>query len=249
VNSVQQITPDLEQIKKKIAQLVEQHKKHLLPGFDDRTEDERAIEILTAEITRMFQKCHERIKHIGAGEALTAQELLVRPNIQSTLAQQLQALSLEFRRHQKEYLQRLRGRQERGARFSLSTTGLEGEGDNDDDDADFFIDKGFTPDQLQTLRQNSQEITQREREIRQIVKSIRELAELFNDMALLVKEQGTIVDRIDYTIEQTSAQTKRGVEELSKAADYQKKSTSRWCMGLIMLLILGVIVFIIIKVV
>jgi hypothetical protein len=54
----------------------------------------------------MFQKCQERIKHIGAGEALTPQELLIRQNIQATLAQQLQALSLEFRRHQKEYLQR-----------------------------------------------------------------------------------------------------------------------------------------------
>jgi syntaxin 16 len=124
---------------------------------------------------------------------------------------------------------------------------LEVEGDTDDD-SDFFIDKGFTSDQLQILRQNSQEITQREREIRQIVKSIRELAELFNDLALLVKEQGTIIDRIDYTIEQTATQTKRGVEELSKAAEYQKKSTSCWCMGFILLLILAVIVFIIIKV-
>lgn len=35
-----------------VGQLVEQHKKHLL-GFDERAEDERAIEILTAEITRV----------------------------------------------------------------------------------------------------------------------------------------------------------------------------------------------------
>jgi len=33
--------------------LAKLHKEHLLPGFDDRVEEEQAIEILTGEITQV----------------------------------------------------------------------------------------------------------------------------------------------------------------------------------------------------
>ena len=59
-------------------------------------------------------------------------------------------------------------------------------------------------------------IDQREREVTQIAKSIHQLAEIFRDLQTLVIDQGTLLDRIDYNIEQTAVQVKEATVELDK---------------------------------
>ncbi len=43
---------------------------------------------------------------------------------------------------------------------------------------------------------------ERDREVRNIVQSINDLAQIMKDLSVLVIDQGTIVDRIDYNMEQ-----------------------------------------------
>lgn len=57
---------------------------------------------------------------------------------------------------------------------------------------------------------------QREEAIRQIARSINELASIFKDLSVLVIEQGTILDRIDYNLEQTEHNVERAISELGK---------------------------------
>lgn len=89
-------------------ELAESHKNHLLPQeFDvDRTEEEQTVEILTEHITKMFQQAQIKIQRIGKDGTLTEQEKPIKKNIQSALATQLQELSVQFRKAQKDYLQR-----------------------------------------------------------------------------------------------------------------------------------------------
>lgn len=47
---------------------------------------------------------------------------------------------------------------------------------------------------------------ERDREVRNIVQSINDLAQIMKDLSVLVIDQGTIVDRIDYNMEQVSGQ-------------------------------------------
>ena len=45
---------------------------------------------------------------------------------------------------------------------------------------------------------------ERDREVRNILQSINDLAQIMKDLSVLVIDQGTIVDRIDYNMEQVS---------------------------------------------
>lgn len=49
------------------------------------------------------------------------------------------------------------------------------------------------------------------------------------DLSVLVIDQGTILDRIDYNIEQTSEHVEKAVEQLQKADKHQKNSRMFLC--------------------
>ena len=61
-------------------------------------------------------------------------------------------------------------------------------------------------------------ITQREREINEIAKSIYDLAEIFKDLQTLVIDQGTLLDRIDYNVEQMNVNVISAVRELDEVS-------------------------------
>ena len=57
---------------------------------------------------------------------------------------------------------------------------------------------------MQTLRVDTMDAfaQERDREVRNILQSINDLAQIMKDLSVLVIDQGTIVDRIDYNMEQ-----------------------------------------------
>jgi syntaxin 16 len=237
---VSDVQYDLARIKTKMSELSEKHKKHLLPGFDDRTTEEHAIEILTGDITKLFHQCQAKIKQIGSEGKFSPEEKIMKANIQSTLASQLQELSVTFKNSQKAYLQTLQGR----------TKVTKGKGGNRfiDFEPDMQIeDTGFTVEQMAMVNNMDAQISQRERDILLIVKSITELSEIFRDLSILVIDQGTILDRIDYNLEQTDMHLDEGETALRDAATEQKKYRTKLCILLLLLLIFCVVIIIIIK--
>jgi len=98
---------------------------------------------------------------------------------------------------------------------------------------------GFTEGQSHKTVQAEIMVEQREKEILQIAKSINDLAAIFKDLSTLVIEQGTILDRIDFNIEQTSHNTKEGVKQLVQAQNQQKGYRNKLIM---LLLCIGVLV-------
>lgn len=45
----------------------------------------------------------------------------------------------------------------------------------------------------------------------------------------MVQDQGTILDRIDYTVEQTQIQVQEGYKQLKKADSYQRANKKLYC--------------------
>lgn len=62
------------------------------------------------------------------------------------------------------------------------------------------------------------------RQVVKIIESVNELAQIMKDLAVLVIDQGTILDRIDYNIQQVAASVEDGVEQIKKADEHQKQS-------------------------
>ena len=82
---------------------------------------------------------------------------------------------------------------------------------------------GFNDRQIEVLQDVQQGLDERDQEIMRIAKSINDLGQIFKELAVLVIDQGTILDRIDYNMEQVEDKVEKGVEELEKAKELQKK--------------------------
>ena len=109
--------------------------------------------------------------------------------VQRQLAQALFKLSIEFRKQETRFLNKLEERKGYGrGHFGLlvEEAGVSSAIDED---------PGFTDLQLAQVSQAETMVSQRDEEIRKIVETIGELAQIMKDLSLLVVEQGTILDR------------------------------------------------------
>ena len=88
---------------------------------------------------------------------------------------------------------------------------------------------------------------EREKAITQVAESVGELAEIFKEIQVLVIDQGTILDRIDYNIEQAADRVGNAVVELNKANEYQKKSRTMLCIYILLLLCGFMVIVLILK--
>lgn len=71
--------------------------------------------------------------------------------------------------------------------------------------------------QQQAQLQNEPDLATRTRELDEIAKSISQLADVFKDLQVMVIDQGTILDSIEYNIEQTAVHVQEAVKELNVA--------------------------------
>ena len=119
---------------------------------------------------------------------------------------------------------------------------------------------------LKRLNTNDAAIAQREREINDIAQGIIELADIFKELQGMVIDQGTMLDRIDYNIENMAVNVKAADKELnvvrsfaqypllfaaltgtSQATGYQRTYTKRKILFLLFLLVIGMFILLLVK--
>ncbi|KAK9365703.1 t-SNARE [Lipomyces kononenkoae] len=211
----------LDLIKQKSERLDKLHQEHVLPGFDDRSEQESVIEHLTTEITEHFHECQRLVKSLETilqHSNPTSMQINMSRNMQISLATKVQEVSTLFRKKQSAYLKTLRGNRAASLPLVTSTTYPE-------DD----LDVSFSQSQIQQSARvvessNDTVIRQREAEITQIAQGIIELADIFKELQTMVIDQGTLLDRIDYNIENMKVHVKAADTELRQAAHYQQRT-------------------------
>jgi len=251
VDTVEEIEADMAEMDKKMDTMIGLHTKRLMVTFDDSSErdQDREIDALAQSITALFRRCERTLKRIQGSANDTGSEQKIRGNVVRTLAQRLQGVNVKFRRAQKEYLSK-RQAQKTGATadgtFDFLSETEKGSGAPQLTSLD-TAGVQFTMDQLAVVDDAEKLAAERDQEINKIVQNIEELSAIFKELAVLVIDQGTILDRIDYNMEQVVQSTEDGVIALEKAEAYQKSARPRWCICILLFLITILLTFLILK--
>uniref|UniRef100_H2ZSY9 Syntaxin-7 n=1 Tax=Latimeria chalumnae TaxID=7897 RepID=H2ZSY9_LATCH len=108
-----------------------------------------------------------------------------------------------------------------------------------------------TPSQVQAqddaiTEQDLELIKERESAIRQLESDIMDINEIFKDLGVMVHEQGDMIDSIEANVENAEVSVQQANQQLSRAADYQRKSRKRICILIVILVIACVVIGLII---
>lgn len=242
VDISEEISNNMQQARVKMNELAKAHAKALRPTFGDNKDEQRAIESLTHEITRLLKKCEKSLQQLSSGKGPN-EDATLRKNVQRSLATNLQSLSMEFRKQQKGYLERLRRQQDIPVAADLGMDLNEQRTSIIDDDDDL----GFGKQHLSRVKKAEKMTIEREKEISQIVESVNDLAQIMKDLSVLVIDQGTIVDRIDYNLQNVASSVEQGVKQLERAEKTQKKGGMVLCVMILICLCLFMIFVLMIK--
>jgi len=230
---------DIKQIREKLVQLTKLQQKRLLKVFVDDAAPDKDVEQISSSISGLIRRCEQQIHHVKTrGSDSTQKEQQCRENVQRNLATHLQQLSQQFRQAQKDYLGEIKGRQGAGSLWE-GPDAKKGGGD--------APDTGFTDAQLAELDSMEINADQRSAEICQIASSISDLHTIFKELAVLVIDQGTILDRIDYNIEQVVVQSVEANKQLQKAEKSQKSNRAMKCIMVLVVINLVLICILVVK--
>ncbi|XP_063990098.1 syntaxin-16 [Diachasmimorpha longicaudata] len=235
----------LSRLRNKLDSLIELHGKHVTrPTLDDTSQEERQMEQLTREIGKAFSTGYRQVqivKNAARHETRPAERSLAMSAVLA-LSSALQELGLRYRTAQNSYIQQVNSREERNRQFFEDDQLL-----LPNFSADSWTESNYNEsnDQFwQPMQQQRQEsvllqleeaeismrqAAEREQEVGHIVQSIADLNYIFKDLAAMVHDQGTILDRIDYNIEQTQCQVQEGYKQLKKADSYQRANRKLYC--------------------
>ncbi|PKU84099.1 syntaxin-41 isoform X1 [Dendrobium catenatum] len=243
VDISEDISANMQRARTKMSELVKAHAKALMPSFGDGKDDQHLIEILTQEITDLLRKSEKRLQKLSPSDP--SEDSTVRKNVQRSLATDLQKLSTEFRKHQSSYLKRLSQQKEGPDSIDLEMN-LNGGSRYRTDDEDFG-DMGFDELQMSKLKRSEVFTKEREREIVQVVESVNELAQIMKDLSVLVIDQGTIIDRIDYNIQNVATSVEDGYKQLQRAERSQKEGGMVMCVTVLVLMCFVMLILLILK--
>lgn len=105
-----------------------------------------------------------------------------------------------------------------------------------DEQIDEYFQKSISQSGRMTQQQlllfeeeNTKMAEHREKEVIKIVQSIADLHDIFKDLGQMVQEQGTVLDRIDFNVEQTQTRVTEGYKQLQRAEMYQRKNRKMYC--------------------
>jgi len=250
VDTIEEVEDCLRDIERRIEGLKELHRKRLMVTFDDEGEQaqERQIEAAAKGITGIFRKAERVLKTITSSTDFTSSDAdsKIRSNMVRTLASRLQQASVTFRRTQKDYLKQRAAQKNSGGAFDFLSEAEE------QAKAGTMVSvqaggAALTMEQIAVVDDMEREIAQRDKEIATIVESIEELSQIFKELAVLVIDQGTILDRIDFNMEQVVERVEDGVVELEKAEQYQKSARPRWCICVLLVLIAILMTLLVLK--
>ena len=232
VQVADRVKDSITKSKEKLVQLQKLQQRRLLRVFDDDgSQGDVEVESCASAITQLLHQGERGIKEIDKYSTYEDRDIIL--NMQKSLATQLTKVSSDFKSAQKSYMAEIKKRRVAGGMASPRGGGGASE----------VLDAGFTEEQLLELEGIESQVEHRTQEITKIAQSINELNSVFKELAVLVVEQGTILDRIDYNMENVVHDTNEANKELVKAEEAQKSARVQKCiLALVAFIILNLLI-------
>ncbi|CAI2348879.1 unnamed protein product [Caenorhabditis sp. 36 PRJEB53466] len=247
VHTADQVEFEFERVRRRLDELKDAQRKHISrPNFGDEAfeQEEKQMEATTEQITQMLTHCQRLIRMISGnhGKEKPMQRTL-RENAAKSLSLTLSQITDEFRGRQLKYLSDIQDRSRNVDNYLITTDPLI--------DVPNWAELDVSPStelsmaQLQQFMNNDREVREREKEVMAVNTSIRELNTLFQDLSQMIVDQGSIVDRIDYNVEQSSIRVSKAVEDVFKAERHQRSNKKMHCICMLTVAIIIVLLLII----
>ncbi|VDM36887.1 unnamed protein product [Toxocara canis] len=261
VNYLDETQYEFTRIRSRLKQIRDLQHSHIAkPSFVDDVDEQKKIDSSTEEVTQMLAHCQRLIGFIEKADVKQGtQQAVLQKNVVSTLRLMLNNVANDFRSSQANYLRKIESRRETVDSYLLASSSAWVNTDvlNDapvDNDDEGWIDngansnlwfEGLTMEQIQMLLQNADMVKERERDVMSVSKSIVELNSLFKDLASMIVDQGTVLDRIDYNVEQSTMKVKSALKSVQKAERYQKNDKKMHCIVCLSVTIIILIILLI----
>lgn len=253
----QEIEEVLKFIDSKINELNYLYKKNLLPGFNDNSLEIKKIDDMNFTITKNFQKTYNMIKRIDNLQRqshLNQDELMMCENMKKKLALDTQLLSQRFRKLQNNYIKFLKDDEDYEVNYLKNSSSLldEDEGvmtnDIESYSRQLLLQSQLLLEEEQSGQNlNSSMLKQREEEISKIATGVIEISTMFRELENLVIDQGTILDRIDYNLDNVTYELKLLDKELIKSSKTQKRTQKCKLIFLLSLIVFALFLIVLIR--
>jgi syntaxin 16 len=230
------------EIETKIDQLTHAYEDRLraLSTFNDPRALDARIDALTRQISDCIARLRDEIRRDVQPSAAGTQKQL-QTNMQLGHVSRLRRITMQFRDMQTDYMRRFGAAEAKAS----AASGLDPDGEVSLD-PDF--DVSFTGEQQTAVIERDLMVQQRNQHLQEVLRSMNRLQEMFADLGTLIIEQGTILDRIDRTIDAAVEDVDTGNSNLKQAEEHQKSSGKCFYIYIVLMvvviLILGSIILI-----
>ena len=207
-----------------------------MPKFDDEENKkiEKIIELLVKDMTNKLYEVENKIKEMLNENINNEIDEVIKNNMKQSIYTKLSEFTRKFKMNQEIYMKKYRE--------LVGNENLYNNNDNDNVDKNNSKKENFL-----SLSDESNVLQKRDKEFGKLLNSVNELASIFKDMQNLVMQQGTILDRIDYNIENAAVKVNEGKKNLEKTEEIMKKSCYRKVMFTMLIIIFVEIVLIVLK--
>ena len=207
-----------------------------MPKFDDEENKkiEKIIELLVKDMTNKLYEVENKIKEMLNENINNEIDEVIKNNMKQSIYTKLSEFTRKFKMNQEIYMKKYRE--------LVGNENLYNNNDNDNIDKNNSKKENFL-----SLSDESNVLQKRDKEFGKLLNSVNELASIFKDMQNLVMQQGTILDRIDYNIENAAVKVNEGKKNLEKTEEIMKKSCYRKVMFTMLIIIFVEIVLILLK--
>ncbi|CAG2185701.1 syntaxin-like isoform X2 [Mytilus edulis] len=236
---IDKISANVEDVKKKHSMIL------MAPQNDDKMKEE--LEELMSDIKKTANKVRGKLKVIEQNieqeehSNKSSADLRIRKTQHATLSRKFVEVMNDYNSCQIDYRERCKGRIIRQLEITGRTT--------TDEQLEDMLESGnpkiFTQDiimETQQAKQTLADIEARHNDIIKLENSIRELHDMFMDMAMLVEQQGEMIDRIEYNVEQAVDYIETAKMDTKKAVKYQSKARRKLIMIIVCVIVLLAII-------